>query len=250
LKDFEGKVVIVTGASSGIGRAAAVMFAREGAKVVLANRRVKEGNETLQMIKDGGGEGIFVQTDVRVAAQVENMVNKAVETYGKLDVAFNNAGLAGVFQSLLNEDEDIFYAQIDTNLKGVWLCMKYEIPVMLKQGGGVIVNNSSITGLRALRKLSSYSASKHAVVGLTNAVAKEFAPKNIRIVSVCPGWTDTPMAKEFTQDPERRKKTEASVPLRKIARPEEIADLVLYLASDKASYIAGGAIPISGALDI
>jgi len=250
LSDFQGKVVIVTGASSGIGRAAAVMFAREGAKVVLANRRVKEGNETLQMVKDAGGEGIFVQTDVRIGEQVRNMVNKTVETYGKLDVAFNNAGLAGIFQTVLNEDEDIFYAQIDTNLKGVWLCMKYEIPEMLKQGKGVIVNNASITGLRALRKLSSYSASKHGVVGLTNAVAKEFAPKNIRIVSVCPGWTDTPMAKEFTQDPERRKKTESQVPLHKIARPEEIAELALFLASDRASYIAGGAIPISGALDI
>ncbi|MCX6005381.1 MAG: SDR family oxidoreductase, partial [Chloroflexi bacterium] len=209
-----------------------------------------EGEETVQMIKDAGGEAIFVQTDVRIAAQVENMVKKTLEKYGRLDIAFNNAGLSGVFQSLLKESEEIFYAQIDTNLKGIWSCMQNEIPVMLKQGGGVIINNASITGLRALRKLSSYSASKHAVVGLTNAVAKEYAPHNIRIVSVCPGWTKTPMVWEFTEDPERFKKTEASVPLRRMARPEEIANLVLFLASDKASYIAGGAIPISGALDI
>lgn len=248
--DFTGKVIIVTGASSGIGRAAAIMFAERGGKVVVAARRVKQGEETVQMIKDAGGEGIFVQTDVRVAAQVENMVKKAVDTYGRLDIAFNNAGKAGVFQSLVDETEEQFYEQLDTNLKGVWLCMKYEIPEILKQGGGAIVNNSSITGLRALRKISSYSASKHAVIGLTNAAAKEFAPYNIRIVAICPAWTETEMTPEFTVNPERKVKTERSIPLRRIAKPEEIAELACFLASDKASFIAGGAIAISGALDI
>ena len=248
--DFTGKVVIVTGASSGIGRAAAIMFAERGGKVVVAARRTKQGEETVQMIKDAGGEGIFVQTDVRVAAQVENMVKKAVDTYGRLDIAFNNAGKAGVFQSLVDETEEQFYEQLDTNLKGVWLCMKYEIPEILKQGGGAIVNNSSITGLRALRKISSYSASKHAVIGLTNAAAKEFAPYNIRIVAICPAWTETEMTPEFTVNPERKVKTERSIPLRRIAKPEEIAELACFLASDKASFIAGGAIAISGALDI
>ena len=248
--DFTGKVVIVTGASSGIGRAAAIMFAERGGKVVVAARRIKQGEETVQMIKDAGGEGIFVQTDVRVAAQVENMVKKAVDTYGRLDIAFNNAGKAGVFQSLVDETEEQFYEQLDTNLKGVWLCMKYEIPEILKQGGGAIVNNSSITGLRALRKISSYSASKHAVIGLTNAAAKEFAPYNIRIVAICPAWTETEMTPEFTVNPERKVKTERSIPLRRIAKPEEIAELACFLASDKASFIAGGAIAISGALDI
>jgi NAD(P)-dependent dehydrogenase (short-subunit alcohol dehydrogenase family) len=250
LADFTGKVVIVTGASSGIGRAAAIMFGKRGAKVVVAARRVNKLEETVKMIKDAGGEGMYVQTDVRIAAQVENMVKKTVEKYGRLDIAFNNAGKGGIFQSLVDETEEQFHEQLDTNLKGVWLCMKYEIPEMLKQGGGAIVNNSSITGLRALRKLSAYSASKFAVVGLTNAAAKEFAPSNIRITAICPAWTQTEMTPEFTVDPERKAKTERSIPLRRIAQPEEIAELACFLASDKASFIAGGAIAISGALDI
>jgi NAD(P)-dependent dehydrogenase (short-subunit alcohol dehydrogenase family) len=250
LGDFTGKVIIVTGASSGIGRAAAVMFAKRGGKVVVAARRVKQSEETVQMIKDAGGEGMFVQTDVCVAAMVENMVKKTVEQYGKLNIAFNNAGKGGIFQSLVDETEEQFYEQLDTNLKGVWLCMKYEIPEILKQGGGVIVNNSSITGLRGLRKLSAYSASKHAVIGLTNAAAKEFAPQNIRIVAICPGWTQTEMTPEFTVNPERKAKTERTIPLRRIAQPEEIAELACFLASDKASFIAGGAIAISGGIDI
>ncbi|MBN1655936.1 MAG: glucose 1-dehydrogenase [Deltaproteobacteria bacterium] len=250
MNDFAGKVVVVTGGSSGIGRAAAIMFAQRGGKVVVAARRVPQSEETVRMMKEAGGEGMFVQTDVRVAAQVENLVKRTVDTYGRLDIAFNNAGKSGIFQSLVTENEEAFYEQIDTNLKGVWLCMKYELPEMLKQGGGVIVNNSSITGLRALRKLSSYSASKHAVIGLTNAAAKEFAPYNIRIMALCPAWTMTEMTKEFTIDPERKEKTARSIPLRRIAQPEEIAELACFLASDKASFIAGGAIAISGALDI
>ncbi len=248
--DFTGKVIIVTGGSSGIGRAAAIMFGKRGGKVVVAARRIKQGEETVRMIKDAGGEGMFVQTDVRIAAQVENMVKKTVDTYGRLDIAFNNAGKAGIFQSLTEETEEAFYEQIDTNLKGVWLCMKYEIPEMLKQGGGAIVNNSSITGLRALRKIAAYSASKHAVIGLTNAAAKEFAPYNIRIVAICPAWTVSEMTKELTIDPVRKDKTARSIPLRRIAQPEEIAELACFLASDRASFIAGGAIAISGALDI
>ncbi|HEX7364442.1 MAG TPA: glucose 1-dehydrogenase [Dehalococcoidia bacterium] len=248
--DFTGKVIIVTGASSGIGRAAAIMFAKRGGKVVAAARRANKLEETVQMIKDAGGEGMYVQTDVKIAAQVENMVKKTVEKYGRLDIAFNNAGKGGIFQSLVDETEEQFYDQMDTNLKGVWLCMRYEIPEIMKQGGGAIINNSSITGLRALRKLSAYSASKFGVVGLTNAAAKEFAPHNIRIVAICPAWVRTEMTPEFTVDPERKAKTEKTIPLRRIAEPEEIAELACFLASDKASFIAGGAIAISGALDI
>ena len=248
--DFTGKVIIVTGASSGIGRAAAIMFAKRGGKVVAAARRANKLEETVQMIKDAGGEGMYVQTDVKIAAQVENMVKKTVEKYGRLDIAFNNAGKGGIFQSLVDETEEQFYDQMDTNLKGIWLCMRYEIPEIMKQGGGAIINNSSITGLRALRKLSAYSASKFGVVGLTNAAAKEFAPHNIRIVAICPAWVRTEMTPEFTVDPERKAKTEKTIPLRRIAEPEEIAELACFLASDKASFIAGGAIAISGALDI
>jgi NAD(P)-dependent dehydrogenase (short-subunit alcohol dehydrogenase family) len=248
--DFTGKVIIVTGGGSGIGRAAAIMFGKRGGKVVVAARRIEQGEETVQMIKNAGGEGMFVQTDVKIAAQVENMVKKTVDTYGRLDIGFNNAGRSAGRRSLVDETEEQFYEQLDTNLKGVWLCMKYEIPEMLKQGGGVVVNNSSITGLRALPKLSSYSASKFAVVGLTNAAAKEFAPYNIRIVAICPAWTMTEMTKRFTIDPESKARSERIVPLRRIAEPEEIAELACFLASDRASFIAGGAIAISGALDI
>lgn len=248
--DFTGKVIVVTGGGSGIGRAAAIMFGKRGGKVVVAARRIEQGEETVQMIKDAGGEGMFVQTDVRIATQVEKMVRKTVDIYGRLDIAFNNAGKAGIRQSLVDETEEQFYEQLDTNLKGVWLCMKYEIPEMLKQGGGAIVNNSSITGLRALSKIASYSASKHAVIGLTNAAAKEFAPYNIRIVAICPAWTMTEMTKRFTIDPESKVKSERIIPLHRIAQPEEIAELACFLASDRASFIAGGAIAISGALDI
>jgi NAD(P)-dependent dehydrogenase (short-subunit alcohol dehydrogenase family) len=226
------------------------MFAKRGGKVVAAARRANKLEETVQMIKDAGGEGMYVQTDVKIAAQVENMVKKTAEKYGRLDIAFNNAGKGGIFQSLVDETEEQFYDQMDTNLKGVWLCMRYEIPEIMKQGGGAIINNSSITGLRALRKLSAYSASKFGVVGLTNAAAKEFAPHNIRIVAICPAWVRTEMTPEFTVDPERKAKTEKTIPLRRIAEPEEIAELACFLASDKASFIAGGAIAISGALDI
>lgn len=250
MADFDGKVIIVTGGASGIGSAAAKMFAQRGGKVVVAARRIEQGEETVKMIKDAGGEAIFVQTDVKVVTQVENLVNKTVEKYGRLDIAFNNAGKSAGRQSLVDETEEEFYDQLDTNLKGVWLCMKYEIPEMLKQGGGVIVNNSSITGLRALPRLSSYSASKHAVIGLTNAAAKEFAPNNIRIVAICPAWTMTEMTQRFKDDPERKAKAERTVPLHRLAEPEEIAELACFLASDKASFIAGGAIAISGALDI
>ena len=250
MSEFIDKVIIVTGGGSGIGRAAAVMFGKRGGKVVVAARRIEQGEETVKMIKDAGGDGMFVQTDVKVAAQVENMVKKTVENYGRLDIAFNNAGKSAGRRSLVEETEEQFYEQLDTNLKGVWLCMKYEIPEMLKAGGGVIINNSSITGLRALPKLSAYSASKFGVVGLTNAAAKEFAPQNIRIVAICPAWTMTEMTQRFTQDPESRARSEKIVPLHRIAAPEEIAELACFLASDKASFIAGGAIAISGALDI
>lgn len=247
---FEGKVALVTGGSSGIGRSTAVLFCKRGAKVVVANRRIKEGEETVKMIKDSGGEGFFVKTDVRCADQVKNMVDQTLEKYDHLDIAFNNAGVAGVFQRLVKETEEVFYYQIDTNLKGVWLCMKYDIPIMWKQGGGVIINNASITGLRAHEYLNSYSASKYGVIGLTNAAAKEYAPDNIRIVAICSGCIRTPMIWEITSNNQILKATEASIPLRHIGEPEEVAELVLFLASSRASYIAGGSIAICRGTDI
>lgn len=173
MNDFTGKVVLVTGGSSGIGRATAIMFGKQSAKVVVANRRVKEGQETVTTIKDAGGEATFTQTDVRIASQVESLVGKTVGKYGRLDIAFNNAGVGGIWARMVRESEESFDAMVDTNLKGVWLSMNYEIPVMQKQGGGVIINNASIAGIATAERLAVYSASKFGAVGLTNAAARE-----------------------------------------------------------------------------
>jgi NAD(P)-dependent dehydrogenase (short-subunit alcohol dehydrogenase family) len=243
------KVALVTGGSSGIGRATAIKFGQRGAKVVVAARREKEGNETVDMIKRAGGEGTFVQTDVRIASQVENMVNQTVKKYGRLDIAFNNAGVGGIMARLIRTTEEVFDEVVDTNFKGVWLSMKYEIPVMLKQGGGIIINNSSIAGVSTAERLSVYSGSKHAVVGLSNAAAHEYGGDNIRIVAICPGWIKTRMTEELRAS----KYADAfrdSIPLKRWGEPEEVADMVIWLASDAASFVTGGAFTISGGMNV
>jgi NAD(P)-dependent dehydrogenase (short-subunit alcohol dehydrogenase family) len=249
MNKFAGKVALVTGGSSGIGRATAIKFGERGAKVVVAARREKEGNETVDMIKRAGGEGTFVQTDVRVTSQVENMVNQTVKKYGRLDIAFNNAGVGGIMARLIRTTEEVFDEVVDTNFKGVWLSMKYEIPVMLKQGGGIIINNSSIAGVSTAERLSVYSGSKHAVVGLSNAAAHEYGGDNIRIVAICPGWIKTRMTEELRAS----KYADAfrdSIPLKRWGEPEEVADMVIWLASDAASFVTGGAFTISGGMNV
>jgi NAD(P)-dependent dehydrogenase (short-subunit alcohol dehydrogenase family) len=249
MNTFAGKVALVTGGSSGIGRATAIKFGERGAKVVAAARREKEGNETVDMIKRAGGDAIFVQTDVRVTSQVENMVNQTVKKYGRLDIAFNNAGVGGIMARLIRTTEEIFDEVVDTNFKGVWLSMKYEIPVMLKQGGGIIINNSSIAGVSTAERLSVYSGSKHAVVGLSNAAAHEYGGDNIRIVAICPGWIKTRMTEELRAS----KYADAfrdSIPLKRWGEPEEVADMVIWLASDAASFVTGGAFTISGGMNV
>lgn len=249
MDNFAGKVALVTGGSSGIGRATAIKFGERGAKVVVAARREKEGNETVDMIKRAGGEGTFVQTDVRVTSQVENMVNQTVKKYGRLDIAFNNAGVGGIMARLIRTTEEVFDEVVDTNFKGVWLSMKYEIPVMLKQGGGIIINNSSIAGVSTAERLSVYSGSKHAVVGLSNAAAHEYGGDNIRIVAICPGWIKTRMTEELRAS----KYADAfrdSIPLKRWGEPEEVADMVIWLASDAASFVTGGAFTISGGMNV
>ena len=249
MNTFAGKVALVTGGRSGIGRATAIKFGERGAKVVVAARREKEGNETVDMIKRAGGEGTFVQTDVRVTSQVENMVNQTVKKYGRLDIAFNNAGVGGIMARLIRTTEEVFDEVVDTNFKGVWLSMKYEIPVMLKQGGGIIINNSSIAGVSTAERLSVYSGSKHAVVGLSNAAAHEYGGDNIRIVAICPGWIKTRMTEELRAS----KYADAfrdSIPLKRWGEPEEVADMVIWLASDAASFVTGGAFTISGGMNV
>ena len=245
---FESKVALVTGGNSGIGRAIALAFAREGAKVVVAARRVPEGEETVTMIKDSGGEAFFVETDVSKTEEVKSMVETCISKYGALDCAVNNAGIIGTpFIQAADYEEEVWDKVIDINLKGVWLCMKYEIPEMLKGGHGAIVNMSSVAGLKGGRVGSAYYASKHAVIGLTKAAAIEYAPQGLRINAVCPAVIETPMADgAFSQDEELQAHIIAMHPIGRLGQPEEVASATLWLCSDNASFVTGIAHPVDG----
>jgi NAD(P)-dependent dehydrogenase (short-subunit alcohol dehydrogenase family) len=246
---YKDKVVIVTGGAYGIGRAAAIGFAQRGAKVVIADLDVKRGEETLKRIKDAGGDAIFVKTDVSLEADAKAMVEKAVLTYGRLDCAFNNAGIHRQFVSTVDFTVAEWDEMLNVNLKSVWLCMKYEIPQMLKQGKGAIVNTSSAAGLVGAPSNPAYPASKHGVVGLTKCTALEFARKGIRINCVCPGPTRTGMNEELTAtNPEMVKAMDQKVPMGRIGEPEEVAAAAIFLASDEASYITGHALPVDGGI--
>jgi NAD(P)-dependent dehydrogenase (short-subunit alcohol dehydrogenase family) len=246
---LEGKVALVTGGSSGIGRATAVLFAREGARVVVADVAVEGGQATVGAIRDAGGEAIFVRVDVSKAEEVQALIGRVVETYGRLDCAHNNAGIAGsgaLTADYLQEDWDRI---LRVNLTGVWLCMKHEIPVMLAQGGGSIVNTASVAGLGGAPRLSAYVASKHGVVGLTRTAALEYAHAGLRINAVCPGWTRTPMVESaLTARPDLEAQISASEPIGRMAAPEEIAEAVVWLCSDAASFVTGHAMVVDGGL--
>jgi NAD(P)-dependent dehydrogenase (short-subunit alcohol dehydrogenase family) len=247
--EFDGKVVIVTGGSYGIGRAAAIGFAKKGAKVAIADLDVRRGEETLQRIKDAGGEAIFVKTDVSSESDVAALVKKTVQTYGKLDCAFNNAGIHKQFVSTLDFTAADWEEMINVNLKSVWLCMKYEIPQMLKQGKGAIVNTSSAAGLVGAPSNPAYPASKHGVVGITKSTALEFARKGIRVNCVCPGPTRTGMNEALTAtNPDMVKAMDQKVPMGRIGEPEEVAAAAIWLCSDEASYITGHALPVDGGI--
>jgi NAD(P)-dependent dehydrogenase (short-subunit alcohol dehydrogenase family) len=244
---LQGKVVLVTGGGSGIGRATALTLAQEGAKVMIADYVQQGGERTLKMITDAGGIGSFVPADVSVAKQVEAMVAKTVETYGRIDGAYNNAGIEGRMATTTEATEENFDRVIAINLKGVWLCMQYEIPQMLKLGGGSIVNTASVAGLAAIERLSAYNASKHGVIGLTRTAALEYAAKNIRVNCVCPGAIRTPMT-ERVLDKEGISEQEwiAPEPIGRMGRPEEIAEAVVWLLSDAASFVTGHPMAIDG----
>ena len=249
---LEGKVALVTGAGSGIGRASALTFAREGAKVVVADVNAQGGEETVSKINESGGESIFVHADVSSAVDVEAMVAKTVEAYGRLDFAHNNAGIATQGRGGLTHEfpEDLWDRMIDVNLKGVWLCMKYEIPQMLEQGGGAIVNTASVAGLvGSLAALSAYSASKHGVVGLTKTAALEYAQQGIRVNCVCPGMIRSPMTEpRLDADPEHEQRMIARHPIGRIGEPPEVAEAVVWLCSDAASFVTGHPMVVDGGL--
>jgi len=243
--DFSGKVALVTGGSSGIGKAASVLFAQHGAKVVIGDNN-PAGVETVEMIKQERGEAIFIQTDVCVAEQVKNLVATAVATYGGLHYAFNNAGVLPATSLLADTDESTFDKIIAVDVKGVFLAMKYEIQQMLQTGGGVIVNNASIAGLIAERGISAYVAAKHAVIGLTKAGAVEYAGQRIRINALAPGLVETPMTKHWFDDPATRSFFLANSPIGRFAQPEEVASMVLFLCSDLASFAVGQTFTLDG----
>jgi len=242
-----GKVALITGAGSGIGRQSALAFARAGAKVVVADIVLLGGEETVRMIEAEGGEATFVKTDVSNARDVEALVKETIATYGQLDYAHNNAGIEGAQGTTIECTEDCWDKTIDTNLKGVWLCMKYEIPEMLKNHGGAIVNTSSVAGLVGFANIPAYTASKHGVSGLTKVAALEFAKSGIRVNAVCPGVIRTPMIERFTGgDPQVEAQFTAGEPIGRLGEPEEIATAVVWLCSDEASFVTGSAIPVDG----
>ena len=248
-KQLEGKVALVTGAASGIGRAAARAFAREGAKVVLADIAVEGGEETLHMIKAAGGEATFVPTDVVQAAEVAALISTAVEIYGRLDCAFNNAGIEGAQAATADCTEENWDRVISINLKGVWLGMKYEIPEMLKQGSGAIVNMASVAGVVGFQGIPAYVASKHGIVGLTKTAALEYATAGIRINAVCPGVIRTPMVERFIHGAsEAEAQFTAMEPVGRLGEPEEIAEAVVWLCSDAASFVTGHPMVVDGGL--
>lgn len=247
MKEFEGKVALVTGGGSGIGRATALAFARDGARVVIGNRNVQRGEETVAMIRAAGGTASFRRTDVLVAADIEALVKHAVSEYGGLDLAFNNAGIEGEPRPLAEQTEANYDAVMDINVKGVWLSMKYEIPRMLDQGGGAIVNCSSVAGVIAFPGIGIYSASKHAVIGLTKTAALEYSAQGIRINAVNPAVIDTEMVDRLA-DGMKMKKDDLTTfhPIGRLGRVDEVAEAVLWLCSGRASFVTGHSLIVDG----
>ena len=247
MKSFQGKIALITGGSSGIGRATAIAFAREGAKVVVAGRREEEGKETIRLIEKAGSEGIFVKTDVTKEPEVKALIDKAVATFGRIDCAFNNAGVLGTVAPLAQQKLEDYEFIMDVNVKGVVFCMKHEIAHMLKNGGGAIVNNSSVGGLVGFPGVAIYVASKHAVLGLTKTAALEVAKSGIRINAVSPAAIQTDMADLAMNSSGLTKEQFAAMhPVGRMGTPEEIASAVLYLCSDSASFITGQSLTVDG----
>jgi NAD(P)-dependent dehydrogenase (short-subunit alcohol dehydrogenase family) len=246
---LNGRVALVTGAASGIGRSSALAFAEDGAKVVVADILTDQGRDTVDLIESAGGEAIYVPADVSRRSEVEQLVRKSIETFGRLDCAHNNAGIEGAAPAgaeFHNVPEEAWDQVLSTNLKGVWLCMQVEIAQMLTQGGGTIVNTASVAGLVGGFG-GAYSAAKHGVVGLTKVAALEYATRGIRVNAVCPGGIRTPMLERvLARRPELEQQLMAGEPIGRFGTPEEIAAAVVWLSSDGASFLTGVALPVDG----
>jgi len=251
MSEFEGKVALVTGAAGGIGRASALALALKGARVVVADVQADQGMETVRMIEEKGGEAIFARTDVSQSRDVRALIGRTIEAFGRLDYGVNNAGIGGANAPTADYPEEEWNRIIGINLTGVWLCMKYEIPEMLKQGKGAIVNTASAMGLTGLSLVCGYVAAKHGVVGLTKVAAMEYAEKGIRVAAVCPGFVETPMMDEAAliggvPKEDFYKALASFSSTKRVGKAGEIAEAVLWLCSDGASYVTGSTLVVDG----
>lgn len=248
---FTGKVAVITGASSGIGRATALGAAREGASIVVADMNAEGGNETVNLVKEMGAEALFVEADVTDVASVDGLMAQTLDRFGTVDLAFNNAGIAGAFGETHTYEKAAWDTVIAVNLSGVFNCLKAELAVMRERGAGAVVNTASILGLVGFANTPAYTAAKHGVVGLTQVAALENAGHGIRVNAVCPGFIETPMVMDgplkARENPEALESIEDSTPAGRLGQPEEIAEAVLWLWSDRASYMNGHALAVDGA---
>jgi NAD(P)-dependent dehydrogenase (short-subunit alcohol dehydrogenase family) len=246
-KIFTGKVAFITGAGTGIGRATALAFSRQGASVVITDIKAETLQETAQLIEQEGGRSLAIPCDVTQTGSVKAALDKVIDTFGRLDYAFNNAGVEQPKTPLADIDEAEWDRIVDTDLRSVFLCMKYQIPLMLQQGGGAIVNTSSGAGVKGIPGQGAYAAAKHGIIGLTKSAALDYASQNIRINAVCPGFIETPMYDRFTGGTEKgRQEVISQEPIGRAGKPEEIADAVIWLCSETSSFIVGHALVVDG----
>jgi NAD(P)-dependent dehydrogenase (short-subunit alcohol dehydrogenase family) len=244
---MQNRVALVTGGSAGIGRATALAFARQGARVVVSDVADAGGEETVRQIREAGGDAVYVHADVADPGQVEALISQTLDAFDRLDFAFNNAGIEGEQATTAECSEENWDRVMGINLKGAWLCMRYQIPAMLRQGGGAIVNCSSVAGLVGFPAIPAYTASKHGLIGLTRTAALDYATQGIRVNAVCPGVIRTEMIDRFTRgDPAAEAQMVQLQPMNRMGTPEEVADAVVWLCSDAASFVTGQALAVDG----